>query len=271
MRFKIGFVYIPRDVDRQLYINTFYNSHKLSISTPSGGYYHNVKVSKSCVNDIVFPEGTDYGSCVGLAFDLDNDFPSVVSVFLGEDEQYSQQPQNGRNDVYISQNGQTVINVNVDADNGIVSITSNGDTPQRIGINLVGSDNNSFELNVRGEAVLNIEGEVVVNATDSIQSNIIDSLGQVVNSISQKEGVISLKDSINEVVIDSSGVSLKSEFVNLSSAIDTLVLGSKEVNLWNQLIIALNAIPTLTDANRAAFTALLALLPDIVSKNVKGS
>lgn len=53
---QIGVVVIPRDVDREAYLNTFYSTGKLFIAMEGGETYKNVEVAKNLIEYIVFPE-----------------------------------------------------------------------------------------------------------------------------------------------------------------------------------------------------------------------
>lgn len=60
---QIGVVVIPRDIDREAYINTFYSTGKLFIVMEGGEAYKNVEVAKHLIDHIVFPESKlDKGS-----------------------------------------------------------------------------------------------------------------------------------------------------------------------------------------------------------------
>ena len=68
---QIGTVVIPRDVEREDYIKTFYNTGKLFIVMGGGEAYKDVAVSKHLIEHIVFPQSKlEKGSPLILLYNI---------------------------------------------------------------------------------------------------------------------------------------------------------------------------------------------------------
>ena len=125
----IGYVIIPSDVNREEYIENCYVNEEVSIYPETGGTcYNNVKVSVNCLNNLEFPEGGNFGSCVVYILHPTQKIPIVVGILSKKDEGFTLNyklfklmKSLGGNSVSITGdgvNGNLVINVHSEEDEG---------------------------------------------------------------------------------------------------------------------------------------------------------
>ena len=151
----IGYVIVPSDVNREEYIANCYLTESVSIYPEIGSLsYNNVKVSVNCLNNLEFPEGGQFGSCVVYILHPTQKIPIIIGILSKTDESFSLNyklfklmKSLGNNSVSITgdgENGNLLINVHSDTDEGgqiIIDVNNYSET-------------GLFKLKVRGNIVV---------------------------------------------------------------------------------------------------------------------
>lgn len=159
----MGCVCIPRDADRDEYINTFYNTGMLCAIVDNQSFYNRVNVSAELMQDIVFPEDNrSVGSCLVMVVrDINVGSPIAIGV-LKYPSQY---------DGDVLENGfkfsrsffDNIVAIRGDAQNGNLMLTVKGQLEGQ-GLLDIDVSNPTLDALIR----INVAGTLRMSATDSL-------------------------------------------------------------------------------------------------------
>lgn len=155
----IGYIAIPSDIDRALYINACYQSSTVSIKTEDGGFVNRVPIGPNDLMLIEFPEKTeDFGTPVVYVTEQLHQHPIVVAVLNSKDDLSDM----SEGQFKIRRKfGKQYVEITGSALKKFLGMTIHSDTDAEVYIN-VDSDQETGKLKV------NVSGNVEVVASKSI-------------------------------------------------------------------------------------------------------
>lgn len=215
----VGYIVVPKDIDRDLYVENCFRNGCVAIQTDFGEFIDKVKIDKTAIKDVDFPIDYEHlGSFVVWVSIPKHKLPVVVGVLMKNDELW---------DVTENQfqlrkefNG-TIVEINGDADQGVVSINvAGGDRNGVLNISVNNKDKTG-KINLIVDSELNIQSgnKISVSACQELTCMIKDFMDS-----SGKETIISYKNG--------TGFSYKDEFDNeITLADKQLTVKSPKTNL----------------------------------------
>jgi hypothetical protein len=166
-----GYIIIPNDVDRDLYVTKSLRTCKVGILTENNEVVWGVRISKRHLQEIEFPEkSTEIGSAVLFVTLHKKNKPVIVCPLLKEDESYM-----------IEENEFLIEKI---VEDGLIQISGNALTGQLVlsashktlaSLNLFAKGEDAeINLNTNGNITFTSEGEVIVKTRDSISITVTD-------------------------------------------------------------------------------------------------
>lgn len=172
-----GHVIIPFGVDRADFVKYCYSRERVCVLLEQGGMMMDVKVTKSALKDIVFPETSEtkysLGSVVIFIAESFNNSPMIVGVLSDESEiefldeaMFLLSKIYNKNTVSIegdAKKGLLSINVDDGEDEGTINITVKGKTGGKVNIKC------QTEVNIETDEKINLHttGEINLNTYNS--------------------------------------------------------------------------------------------------------
>lgn len=151
----IGYIIIPSDVNREEFIENCYLNEEVSVYPETGGTcYNNVKISVNCLNNLEFPEGEGFGSCVVYILHPTQKIPIVVGILSKKDEGFTL---NYKLFKLMKSLGSNSVSITGDGVNGnlIINVHSEEDEGGQIVIDVNNfSQTGLFKLSVKGKIIL---------------------------------------------------------------------------------------------------------------------
>lgn len=283
----VGYVIIPSDVDRNLFVKKCLSVGRVGIINEYGGIEWDCLIDKGLLNTIDFPTlSMDYGSMIAYVRVPNHNDPLIVANLskMNENLNYSESSfffERALSDCEVSLRG--------DALNGTLDIILTGRGSKIPKINV--SVNN---IKNKGEFNLNIDGNFKLSALDNVN---LESVNET-NIKSEKKVSFLVKKIINgeEVIselkyVSEEGYSYKDEFENeevrnkdrhqikpkekfdIGEGSEPLVLGNSLKGILDELISAIGKItvptalgPSGVPVNKAEFEAIRKKLDTTLSK-----
>ena len=216
-----GYISVPQDVDRDLYVEDCFRNGYVAVQTDFGEFLDRVAIDKTSLKDIDFPIDSEHlGSFVVWVSIPKHKIPVVIGVLMKNDELW---------DVTENQfqlrkeiNG-TVVEINGDADQGVVSINVAGGESNGVLNITVNNKDSAGKINLIVDGELNIQSgnKIAVLARNEILLKIKDSINSPDKEtiISYKNGTgFSYKDEFdNEVTVEDQQLTVKSPKTNLGN------------------------------------------------------
>jgi len=242
----IGYLIIPKDIDRDTYILNAFRTGRVLMLTDNGEQSENVKVSKSAMNDLEFPTEVDgLGSLVVWVLHPLKKIPIIAGVINGGDET-SSLAEGGfnftktLNDCLVSIQGNAKnksISINLEGEGGVISILSlgKGGTLRLSSDNIKTQSLEKYELDGKNTKVFSESSEQIKTSEGDILLEIIKNKDLVTITkgktkldirdnyilIEKEEGSIKVSENIE--IISKEGILFKSASGTLLSAIDDLL------------------------------------------------
>ena len=273
----VGFVVVPKDVNRVQYINDCYRTNTITMNGGRGyGYFSSVNVDPNVMQEIKFPtDDENRGTPVIWVRDSISQLPVVVASLRKQNDYYYLE----QNQYRLKRGSEDVRNVEIFLDGNKTSLDFNlvGDEEEPADLNIkLSSANSDSEMNV------DCDNDINVNCKNSIN---ITSNNKVMVSVKDK-GVVKMKMEYslnsgleyvdefgNKIVTKDGEVDIISDKINHNNGKEPMVLGDTLVNILNELIDAIKALSvnspvgvTSTPINTPQFTIIQNKLENIKSK-----
>ena len=178
-----GYIAIPEDVDRDIFIDTCFRKKKVTIITTSGGVVDDCYITSSTLQNIQFPiKSGGKGSCVVFVSNRFNTKPIIVGVISGDissdflrEHLYQLRKTVGNVDIEIlADPTQKNLTINLSSkDGGIININSKG------------SDNSVINLSSSGS--INLKSDISLNSISYLESN------DTIIDVTKKEDIYSIR------------------------------------------------------------------------------
>lgn len=163
----IGYIIIPSDVNREQFIENCYLNEEVSVFPETGGTcYNNVKISVNCLNNLEFPEGGNFGSCVVYVLHPTQKVPIIIGILSKKDEGFTL---NYKLFKLMKSLGANSVSITGDGVNGnlIVNVHSEENEGGQIIIDVNNYSNTGvFKLSVKGEIVLLSDSILIESKSD---------------------------------------------------------------------------------------------------------
>jgi len=161
----IGFIAIPSDIDREVYIRSCYKQNRVSIKTRDGGFINRVPVGKNCINLIEFPlTFKDSGSPVVWVNEPNHNQPIIIEV-LNKDEEYFDLVEHQSR--FIRKYKNNLVEIVSSPKNSYIGITVDSEDDSEIYLNVY-NKNKTGKLNITVQGDVNISTEGIVNFEQNI-------------------------------------------------------------------------------------------------------
>lgn len=160
----IGYIIIPKGVDRDSFVINCLRKETVSLITQDGSYINNVNIDVDCLQRIEFPENSDSnGSCVVFVNEFNRNIPIVVAVLSKGNE--NQLLKEGEFKLFKkTKAGVVVISGDSNKGNLFIQLMSDENSGGEFHIDLL-NNNKSSKLNI------NVKGTINIHATDTIRLN----------------------------------------------------------------------------------------------------
>lgn len=238
-----GYIVVPTDIDRDVYVKTCYRKERVAIQLDYGGsVIKNCFVSRKAIQDLKFPATSDeLGSCVAFIVPEFHNIPIIIDVVSKADESQLHEENSFMKRVTTKSGlvsvigkgdtGELFINVESrDDDAGNIHITlKNGKNKSKFNLNCFG-DVNVFangRINLKALKEVNIQSVYFEGAVEKMSSQIqVNPDGFLVKDkagnsiISNKEGQIKVHEGSHPAALADE---LKSQLEIMKSRIDSVI------------------------------------------------
>lgn len=166
----IGYIYIPKDINRDTYINNCYDSSKVSIILEDSGIINNVYIDKHCLQNIEFPEDSyKLGTAVLYISEPIRKNCFIIGVF-DKDITFLKEHYFNISKIYDDD----LIDITGDAEEGYLTITVKKKSTSNFYLNVLSEINDAnFKINVNGNFdietsnyVLKSDQEIILKTDD---------------------------------------------------------------------------------------------------------
>lgn len=223
----IGYIAIPRDLDRDKYIKDCYANCRVSMQTEDGGFHNRIPVTPEVMNFIEFPLiQNELGTPVVYITDQQYQYHYIIGRFqkrnsLGDGAEYKFKFSRALNDAHVDISGSA-------KDRTINLLIDGGDKKGVLTINLFGEGNDSeLNIDIQGNLNSNVTGKTNILQSDSIAIKTTDSDGNY----------SAIEQSANETKI-------KSGKLSINDGEEPMVLGNKLQALFNSIFDTICKIKT---------------------------
>ncbi len=262
-----GYITIPKNIDRTLFIEDCYRREKVIIQIEDGGgFVPNCYISRQALADIYFPESyNEVGSAVIFVSDPYADMPIVIATISKENETQLLRENLFKVVKSLNNNNVTIIG---DGNTGSLFVTVKGDSGGKIYINLIGEDS-EFNLNSLGSINVHSDGEMNLSSSEKFTLIVKDITGNknITLEVDKSNGVTYSDGFGNGFIIDSDGVInfIPSSKFKLFKGSKAMVLGEETVDTFNntidEIINVSDGLLTFASAQVVAIAAVPALAP----------
>lgn len=166
----IGYITIPTDIDRDLYVKTCYRKERVAIQLDGGGsVVNNCYISKQTLQNISFPENPQsLGSCVAFISIKHHNLPIIVGVISKPDETQLLE-ENSFKKLVSTKNANVSIEGKGKSGELFINVESDFEGEGSIYINLKSKNNTSkFNINCFGDINIYSEGETTLKALKNV-------------------------------------------------------------------------------------------------------
>ena len=192
-----GYIVIPSDVDRDIYIETCYRKERVAVQLDDGGsVLKNCFIDKSKIQEIIFPQtNKELGSCVIFVYDRYKSMPIVIGIISKKGDLQLLQENSFKKSVR-SDTGSVSVEGKAKDGNLFINVESDFENSGNIFINLKSKNNTSkFNVNCFGDISIYSEGDTSLETlkTAKITCNYIDGKEKkLASSITMKKGEITV-------------------------------------------------------------------------------
>ena len=166
----IGYIYIPKDINRDTYINNCYDSSKVSIMVEDSGIINNVYIDKHCLQNIEFPiDSYKLGTPVLYISEPIRKNCFIIGVF-DKDITFLKEHYFNISKTYDDD----LIDISGDAEEGFLTITVKKKSTSNFYLNVLSEINDAnFKINVNGNFdietsnfILKSDQEIILKSDD---------------------------------------------------------------------------------------------------------
>ena len=246
----IGYVVIPSDVDRQLYIDQCFRTGTIMMYTEEQEVIRDVSVDEDTIQQIQFPETIDdLGSAIAWLLLPLKKQPIVTALILKNDETLDIIEHQRR---LRKQTDTGLAEISLRGDKGLIGVIVDGETPDSGQLNItVSNRSNNAQLNI------NIKGKAKIVASDSIELKagrefvvIIDDpfIDDAITTIKYtKEQGFEYSDEFgNQIFVRKDEIQVITNKFRLVQGNEAMVLGNTLKALLDDFIAAVASITTST-------------------------
>lgn len=203
----IGYITIPIDIDRDLYIKTCYRKERVAIQLDGGGgVINNCYISRQVIQDIVFPERAQgLGSCVAFIAIKHHNLPIIVGVISKSDETQLLE-ENSFKKIVSTKSANVSVEGKGKSGEVFINVESDFEGEGKIVINLKSKNNTAkFNVNCFGDINIYSEGKTTLKALKNVnfQKLKIEGSEQIISS---------------EILLSDEGFELRDSFGNTISS-----------------------------------------------------
>lgn len=202
----IGYLFLPPNVDRDLYIKDVFKTQSLIMVDEKGGYWENVFVSKSLLSDLAFPENTKSRGCVLVCNKVPkSNVPVVVAVLDLKEISGILEEENQFRLLKVSKDKNNTVDIDGRAERGTLNINISAKETKtgKFNINVTNTDKTA-ELNLYVKGMINLlaDKDFNVRALRSFNQIIVDDQATVLAYLSYIKGVgLEIKDEWGNKII----------------------------------------------------------------------
>jgi hypothetical protein len=209
----VGYVCIPSDIDRDIFITDCFLRGTLMIRTNDGGVYRNCPTNISTFNDITFPDVfTSNGTPVVYLTEPVHKQPMVIAALIFNDDIIDQAEDQFKIKKIYKDN---IVEISGSAKDEFLTILVNGSKKSDFNIRLVNA-NNKANLN------LEIDGDINILASHDITAQ---ANNQMVQKVGVEDEVSSLTQTPTEINarINKFSINDGNEPITLGNALKTIL------------------------------------------------
>lgn len=271
----VGWIIIPNGTDRNTYVANCYRMHMVSIEGGLGySAMHQVKITTQALEKIKFPGSSgERGSAVVWIRDNFYNRPIVIGLLdsVGDSGMTTEFQQR-----IVQQTAEQVVEIFLDAVNGVLNISSQGtpDIPANLNIRVSGG-NEDNELHLESDAKMSFGAKsMTFSLTEDIDITIANETEENIITIQGNKEHFILKDQFaNSAEFREGNVQIKTEKFSVGEGEENMVLGNTLVQLLSDWLDALLRMtvqtpvgPSGTLLNVPDFVNIKNRLKDILSK-----
>lgn len=272
----VGYVVIPKEIDREQYIQDCYRTNTLTINGGMGyGYLTSVPVDVNVMQNIKFPtDENNRGTPVIWVRDAVSHLPVIVGALRKQENYYSLSENQYR---LFRGIGEKSVEVFLNGNNTDLQITLLGDKEDPANVNIkVTSQNKDSVFNLFCDNEINVFSESVVNiaSNQKILLQITDK-GESKMSLTYEKGIgLKYEDEFeNKINVKDEEVNIISKKINHNEGKEPMVLGDTLAQLLSDFLDACQNLSFMSPAgqtsipiNVADFVAIKGKLDKIKSK-----
>lgn len=273
----IGYICIPKNVDRDMYVNDCLRTNTVSIlGGVHSSYFHNVSIDTVSIQRITFPKNSSkHGTpVIWIKIPLFNK-PVIIATLKYENDYY-QLDEFSRNETlsYIT----NIVDISKRAKDAVydINIKGSSDTPGEFNINIKNEeDEATFNLHVQGNINLHATKQINLITDEKINLSVIDEdKKERVKITYEIEKGFYYKDEFgNEIKCVDGEVQIISKKINHNDGKEPMVLGDtlqekleKLIDTIMQLTVSTAFGPSSVPINNPQFSEIKSLLKEIKSK-----
>ena len=189
----VGYLFLPPDLDRDLYIKDCLKSQTVSMRDEKGGFWKNVFVSKGLLSSLVFPVNTKSKGSVLVCNKVPrNNVPICVAVLDLKDVSGILSEENQFRIQRISNDKNNSIDLDGRAEKGTldISVSAKETNKGKFNINVTNADKTAeLNLYVKGKVNVLTDEEINLDSLKKMTFRIVDNENKLVSKIEQEIGV----------------------------------------------------------------------------------
>lgn len=264
-----GYAIIPKDVERDKYIEHCYRTHTIFILTESNEYIKNVKIDKSSLREIDFPETSeDLGSFVIWANYVKHNYPIVIGVY-GKGDEPSELSESSFS--FSKRFNKSKVEISASAKERYLLINSFSEEGSEIVIQAVDPNSKSkLRVIIKGEIKLESSKNISIKSVENIEI-LLDKKKLILDS---KNGLSYEDENGNKFVINEDSISFITEYFSIGEEGQPIPLGQelktnleKEQNSLTSLLNAIKSAPITPGDGGASFKASLIIAIESILLN----
>ncbi len=159
----IGYIYLPQDVDRDIYVQSCYNTGTVSLINDNSQFFHKVPIGKIAIQFIEFPKDyTELGTPVSYIYHPTKNKPIIVDVYTFDTEITDIQEHQY---AFTKKFGENIVEISADGKNGTINLSIDAQESEEQGqINIKVSN-----INKTGQLNVEVFGDAEIIATSKVK------------------------------------------------------------------------------------------------------
>lgn len=239
----IGYIALPSDIDRSIYLLDCFQNFRVSIHTAHDGFINRVQVSPDDLNWLEFP--TDYTKMGTAVYYIKDPIGGGAYVI----KRYNSLRELGNTKENEFKLGRvfkdSVVDISGNPEKGYLNISVNGSGKSELNINILNkNDKGVLNLGVKGSA------NVVASQDVNISAN-----GQYYSKVFDPENV----ETVTEVIQVNNSIKIKTPNFSINNGNENFILGQKFKSLFTEVFSKLSTF--VTEVSSATVTTMLGVQP----------